>query len=486
MAEHENNNNSIRILELAYSQTRRNHWDQVARGGINTNPSRLAYHELLKHYYRYLIPPNQSILELGCGCGDLLAGLRASKAVGVDFSAEMIALAGQRHPECMFVLADVHQVEFNCCFDIIIISDLINDIWDVQKVFRHVRKWCHPDTRIILNFWNKMWQTPLAVARRKGKALPLLTQSWFAPDDVKNLLALENFEVVKHSKEILLPRSIRFLSGFFNKFLSKLPGAAWFTLTNIFVARLCTKPKWKARKPVVSVIIPARNEAGNIKNILGRTPTMGSGTELVFVEGGSTDATFETINGLLAQSPDQLAKLVKQTGKGKGDAVRAGIRAASGEILMILDADLTVSPEDLPLFYEALTSGKCEFVNGVRLVYPLEDEAMRLFNLIGNKVFTVLFSWLIGQPIKDTLCGTKVFSRLHYDLIADNRAYFGDFDPFGDFDLILGATKQNLKIMDLPIRYKSRTYGKTNIERWRHGALLFKMVLFAAKRVKFI
>ena len=153
---------------------------------------------------------------------------------------------------------------------------------------------------------------------------------------------------------------------------------------------------------------------------------------------------------------------------------------------MILDADLTVAPEDLPRFYEVLYSGKGEFVNGVRLVYPMEKEAMRLLNLIGNKFFSLAFSWLLGQSIKDTLCGTKVLWKADYRMISANRAHFGDFDPFGDFDLLFGAARLNLKIVDLPIRYRERTYGTTNIQRWKHGWLLAKMVLFAAGRIKFV
>src|SRR5690606_666739 len=171
---------------------------------------------------------------------------------------------------------------------------------------------------------------------------------------------------------------------------------------------------------------------------------------------------------------------------GKGDAVRLGFEKATGDVLMILDADLTVPPEDLPRFYDALVSGKGEFINGVRLVYPMEDEAMRFANLLGNKFFSYAFSWLLGQPIKDTLCGTKVLWKRDYERIAANRAYFGDFDPFGDFDLLLGAARQSMKIVDIPIRYRQRTYGTTNIQRWKHGLLLLRMVMFAARRIKFI
>ena len=224
------------------------------------------------------------------------------------------------------------------------------------------------------------------------------------------------------------------------------------------------------------MIIPARNEAGNIPDIFARTPDMGEGTELVFVEGHSRDNTYAAIEAAIAAHPERCCQLLRQTGVGKGDAVRLGFARARGEMLMILDADLTVPPEDLPRFYEALRSGKGEFINGVRLVYPMEKQAMRFLNLLGNKFFSLAFSWLLGQPIKDTLCGTKVLWKRDYEAIAANRAYFGDFDPFGDFDLIFGAVKLNLKITDLPIRYRERTYGTTNIQRWKHGWLLLKMV----------
>jgi glycosyltransferase involved in cell wall biosynthesis len=238
--------------------------------------------------------------------------------------------------------------------------------------------------------------------------------------------------------------------------------------------------------PLVSVIVPARNEAGNVPEIFRRVPEMGAGTEIVFVEGGSSDNTYQAIEAAIAANPQRRCKLLRQTGVGKGDAVRVGFAAASGDILMILDADLTVMPEDLPRFYKALVTGHGEFINGVRLVYPMEEEAMRFFNLLGNKFFSAAFSWLLGQPIKDTLCGTKVLWREDYARIVANRSYFGDFDPFGDFDLLFGAAKLSLKIVELPVRYGPRRYGSTNIQRWRHGWMLLKMVVFAARRIKFV
>ena len=235
-----------------------------------------------------------------------------------------------------------------------------------------------------------------------------------------------------------------------------------------------------------SVVIPARNEAGNIEAAVQRTPEIGLGTELIFIEGGSTDNTWEEIQRVKARYPRRDIKALKQQSKGKGGAVREAFAAAAGDLLFILDADLTMPPEQLPKFYDVACSGTADFVNGVRLVYPMEQEAMRFLNMIANKFFGIAFSWLLGQPIKDTLCGTKVLFRKDYEAIVRHRAYFGDFDPFGDFDLLFGAAKLNLRIIDLPIRYQARTYGETNIQRWRHGWLLLRMTAFAATRLKFI
>ena len=283
---------------------------------------------------------------------------------------------------------------------------------------------------------------------------------------------------------MLLPLPIPLLAPFCNQFLAKLWPFKHLTLANFTIAR--PAPEHFPHQDVnVSVVVAARNEEGNVPNIFERVPELGKGTELIFVEGNSKDNTYQAIEAQIKLHPEKDVKLFKQPGIGKGDAVREGFKHASGDVIMILDADLTVPPEDLPIFYQAIVSNKGEFINGTRLVYPMEKEAMRFLNLIGNKTFTVLLSWLIGQPIKDSLCGTKVFWKSDYEVIAANRSYFGDFDPFGDFDLIFGAAKINRKLVDLPIRYRERTYGDTNIDRWRHGLLLVRMSVAAALKLKF-
>jgi ubiquinone/menaquinone biosynthesis C-methylase UbiE len=464
-----------------YQQTRIGHWDNVAKKRDSWNGMGGWYHKRLNEYYKFLVTPNQRILEIGCGMGDLISHLQPSHGVGVDFSAEMIARAKQRHPEIEFHQLDTHDLSsLDDKFDIIIFSDTINDLWDVQRALEQVKEFCEPHTRLILNFYSHLWQLPLTIAQRLNLAAPLLDQNWLTPEDVNNLLRLAGFETIRTSNEVIWPLP---LGGFANRYLSRLWPFYSFTLSNFMIARPAPQP---AEKPSVSVVVAARNEEGNIKNIFERLPQMGSKTELIFVEGHSRDKTYETIEKEMALHPGTPSLLFRQPGIGKADAIRLGFEKASGDILMILDADLTVPPEDLPRFYKAIASGKGEFINGVRLVYPMEKEAMRTLNFLGNKFFSMAFSWLLGQPIKDTLCGTKVMWRKEYEKISANRSYFGDFDPFGDFDLIFGAAKLNLKIVDLPIRYRERTYGTTNISRWKHGILLFRMVAFAARRIKFI
>jgi len=466
---------------LAYQQARISHWDSIARKRDPWRGLGKWYHQRLAEVYRFHVAPNLRVIEIGCGDGKLLGTLNPARAVGVDFSAEMIHRAKEKYPGSELIHADAHDLSaIKEKFDIVILSDLINDLWDVQRVFEQIKTISMPQARIIINFYSRLWQFPLSLAQKLGLATPNLYQNWLTREDIRVLLRLAGFEPVQMTQEILLPLP---LGGIANRILVRLWPLHHLALSNFVIARPISE---RAKEQVVSVIVPARNESGNIKAIFERTPQMGRETELIFVEGHSKDDTFAAIEREIASHPTTPSLLLRQTGIGKADAVRLGFAKARGGVLMILDADLTVPPEDLPRFYEALVSGKGEFINGVRLVYPMEKEAMQTLNFFGNKFFSLAFSWLLGQPIKDTLCGTKVLWKKDYERIAANRSYFGDFDPFGDYDLIFGAAKLNLKIVDLPIRYRERTYGSTNISRWKHGLLLLRMVAFAARRIKFI
>ncbi|HOE35309.1 MAG TPA: bifunctional class I SAM-dependent methyltransferase/glycosyltransferase family 2 protein [Anaerolineaceae bacterium] len=476
--------NSTDKAYLDFTQKRTAHWDALAEKPPKKINWSAYYHRRLRHVYQHIIPPGCAVLEVGCGKGDLLAAVKPALGVGIDFSEAMVRAARGAHPEMRFLQADAHALpDLGETFDYIILSDLVNDLWDVQHVLNQLQQVCSPRTRVVLNFYNRGWELPLKIAQFIGTAKSLLDQNWLTQTDMKNLLNLGNFEVVRKWTEVLFPFNIPLFSPLVNRVIARLWPFKHLCMTNMMIARPRSAG---AEKPAsVSVVVAARNEAGNIPQIFERVPEMGSGTEIVFVEGHSQDNTWQVIEETMQQTSRNV-KLLKQPGKGKGDAVRAGFQAASGDVLMILDADLTVPPEDLPRFYDALVNNQGEFINGVRLVYPMEEEAMRFLNSLGNKFFSVAFSWLLGQSIKDTLCGTKVLWRIDYEKIAKNRAFFGDFDPFGDFDLIFGAAKQNLKLVDMPIRYRERTYGSTNIQRWRHGLLLLRMLWVAAVRLKFV
>jgi SAM-dependent methyltransferase len=469
-----------------YRSVRIDHWDKVARRAGAGVVCSGYYHKRLNTVFQNIVPPGQRVLEIGCARGHLLAALHPSYGVGIDFSGAMIDKARTLYPDLTFIKADAHELDIDKKFDFVILSDLVNDLWDVHLVLQKVRELTSLHSRIIINSYSRLWELPLRIVRKLGLANPNLFQNWLTVEDISGLLYLADCEVIRSWEEIIWPLPTPLIDSLLNRFVVKIWPFQILALTHIIVAKPCFASSEVTDAPKVSVIVPARNEAGNIARIFERLPDMGSETELVFVEGNSDDNTFQAIEKAIIDNPQRSAMLLRQSGKGKGDAVRLGFKHARGDILMILDADLTVAPEDLPRFYDVLYRGKAEFVNGVRLVYPMEKEAMRFLNFLGNKFFSLAFSWLLGQPIKDTLCGTKVLWKNDYERIAANRSCFGDFDPFGDFDLLFGAARLNLKICEVPIRYHERTYGTTNISRWKHGWLLLKMVIFALRRIKFV
>lgn len=436
-----------------------------------------TYHRLIEQIYRALVPPGRRVLEIGCGMGDLLAALRPSHGVGIDVSGAMIEQAKEHYPALEFEETSGEAFDRDETFDTVVLSDVVPYVDDLIALFETVAAHSHRRTRVVINSYNPLWRPLLGLGERLGLKPRKPIRNWVSPEDVENVLALTGFESISSSMRILMPKYVPGLTWLLNGFVANL----WL------VNRLCVT-YWIVARPVpeplgplsVSVVCPCRNEAGHVPQIVERLPEMGSATELIFVEGGSSDDTRETIERVIASVAGQReVSLLVQTGKGKGDAVRLGFEAARNDVLMILDGDLSVSPEDLPKFYAALESGRGEMINGSRLVYDMEAGSMRFLNMLGNKGFSRVFRAITGHHVKDTLCGTKVLHREDYAAIAAGRSYFGDFDPFGDFDLLFGAARLNLKIVDLPVRYGARVYGTTNISRFRHGVLLLRMSLFA-------
>lgn len=423
------------------------------------------FYRLLRRYIAVFVRPDDRILELDSPSMSLMSG---SAQVTIDTLADMDAGSGTLDADYVLLNGTLHYVR------------------DIQAYLERLHELMPGEGRLIATYYSALWRPFLALATRLGLRTQAPETNWLAHEDIANLLHVSGFEAIRLDNRILLPVPIPVLSELINRFLAPLPLLRWFTVVNIVVARPI-RPARAGNRPSVSVIVPARNESGNIDDIVRRVPKMGPNDELIFIEGGSSDDTWARIQAAqLRQAQDYSIIAAQQDGKGKGDAVRKGFALARQDILMILDADLTVPPEDLPKFYRAITEGKGEFINGSRLVYPMERQAMRFLNLLGNKFFALGFSFVLGQRFKDTLCGTKVITRENYNKLVAHRAFFGDFDPFGDFDLIFGAARMGLRIVEIPISYRERTYGETNISRWSHGWLLLRMLAFASLRLKFI
>lgn len=442
------------------------------------------YHHRLKKFYRFTIPEGMRVLALQCKNGYLLDAVKPSYGVGVDTDLAMITQAKETYARHNFYHGTLADVQERLPFDYIMLSSATMDAYDVQSLFESLKPFCHAGTRIVIESQSYLWRPALWCAERLGLRKPTIFKNWLTQEDIINFLYLSQYQLVHTSDFLLLPVYLPIISTIFNALLVHVPVLKRLCLHQAIVAR----PMFIKRDTqdyTVSVIIPCKNEKGNIEAAVKRIPQMGKFTELIFVYGASVDGTFEEIKRVAQKYPDRSISMYKQKQKGKGDAVRLGFDYAIGDIVMILDADLTMPPEELPKFYYALTENKGECINGSRLVYTMESEAMRPLNFLANRFFSELFSWLLSQRVKDTLCGTKVLWKEDYQMIARNRAYFGSFDPFGDFDILFGAAKLHLKLLDIPVHYKSRSYGTTQIRRFYCGWILLGMSFLAMKKFKF-
>lgn len=443
------------------------------------------YHKQVTSFYRFVIPEKSRVLQINCKNGYLLDALNPSHGVGVDEDAACITYARNAHLPFQFYHGTIDDVAQDS-FDYIILSLATMETYDIQQLLESVRRFCTPSTRIVIDTYSSLWEPVLRITQALGLRRPTIFKNWVSHNDLQNFLELAGFQTVTKGRYMMLPMYIPVLSTIFNALLVHVPLIKRLCLNEWIIARPYEAAVTKALiESTVSVIVPCRNEKGNVEAAVTRCPVMGAKTEIIFVEGNSADGTLDEIKRVCEKYPDRNVSWYVQDGKGKGDAVRKGFAHATGDVLMILDGDLTAPPEELPKFFNALAGGKGEFINGSRLVYGMENEAMRFLNLLANFFFSRLFSWLLDQKVKDTLCGTKVLWHTDYKKIVANRHFFGNFDPFGDFDLLFGAAKLNLKIIDMPVHYKNRTYGSTQIRRFMHGWILLGMSFLALKKFKF-
>ena len=455
-----------------------------------------GYYRELNQLLRHIVPPGSRVLDIGCGNGEMLHFLAPTYGVGIDISSRMIERANQAFgdaPNLRFLLSDACEgdvyKEIDEKFDIICVAGVIQEMNDVQKFLHNVRLCCTQETRLVIVAYSRLWQWPLKVAEWFGLKNPQPVENWIPQEFLNNLLYICDYDKIREIRHLVFPFPFGVVSRWMNRYIGHLP------LIEIFSMLYCliTRPvgplaggRVRPSHPTCSVVIPCRNEAGHIPTLHKRLPDLPPGSEVIWVEGHSSDNTEEVLEQLVKENPDRPYQFLKQPGKGKADAVRFGFSKAKGDILLILDADITVSPEDMPKFIALLVSNKAEFVNGTRLIYPMDERAMRFLNLLGNKFFAIVFRRLLGQEVSDTLCGTKVMWREDYEKIIQNQTYFGSLDPFGDFDLLLGATRMHLKIVELAIRYGERSYGRTNISRFSHGFQLLRMLISYSQKVYFI
>lgn len=464
------------------------HFDWVAAHDARPRRRQRGFHRQILDTFRHHIPEGSRVLEWGCGRGHLLAGLKPARGLGIDLSPKMLEQARAAHggaPELEFREGDLHTTKIDETFDAILLDYLCGYLPDIQRCLENLHEACHPRTRLYLTSLNFLWKPLFALAQPLGLVLRQPPSNWLSTNDLVNLLEIAGFEVVKTGTEQLFPWRIPLLHGCFNRFLVRLPLFRHLGATLFMVARPRQKPVLKG--PVTcSVVIPARNESGHIRAALERVPVLGRQTELIFVEGNSTDDTWEVIQRESeAYTGPHRVRIMRQPGKGKWDAVAAGFAAAEGDVLVIQDGDLTAPPEDLPKFFELIASGTAEFANGSRLVYPMETEAMRPLNFIGNRFFASSLSFVLGNRIKDSLCGTKMLLRSDYERLLRRIESFGAFDPYGDFNLLFGASLIDLSIRDVPVRYRERAYGTTNISRFSGAALLLRMTWFGLRKLRF-
>jgi SAM-dependent methyltransferase len=466
-------------LEQRRERTR-NHLAKIAprrESWINRNS---YYYGLLNRLLRFLVEPEKKVLSVRCGTGNLLAVVRPCAGKGVDICPEIVEIAQQRNPSFDFSVAFPDKEEFQQAFriddkfDYILFND-IGDTVDVLEALRNLKPLCQRHTRLLITTYNHLWEPLVSFAEWIGMKVPRTEQNWLSIADVRNLVSLAGFEALETHRIVLLPKYIPLLSGFLNRFCARLPFLSKLCMTQVVVARMLPPPV-SPEELSVSVVIPCKNEKGNVEEAVRRTPELAGRTEIIFCDDQSTDGTAEEVLRVQAAYPDKNIRLECGPGVCKSRNVWTGFNAAIGDVLMILDADLTTIPEELPYFIDVIASGQAEFVNGSRLVYPVPKGAMNVANMLGNKFFSVAFTYLLGQRVKDTLCGTKVLWRNDWERIKPFVGTWGTEDRWGDYDLLFGAAKLNLKILDLPVHYQERIYGSTKMTKvFRNGLVMLKM-----------
>ena len=461
-------------------KARRKHQESTAEDRQKWVRANRYYYDRMKRILRFIVEPQKRVLDLRCETGDLLASLDSSYGVGVEISDTMVEVARRLHPELRFLKSDAETLELHETFDYILFNHIFDTV-DVLQAFERIRQHCTPEAQVVVINYNQLWQPLLNWASRIGLRAKFVEPNWVSENDIRGLLKLAGFRLVRKHHLFLFPKWVPLLSGLLNDFLARLPGLRNICMMQVMVAKPIAEPKHEGDL-TVSVVVPCRNEAQNVRHVVERVPVMGRHTEILFCDDKSTDGTVEEVRRSQNLYPDKDIRLIEGPGICKAENVWCGFRAARGDVLMILDADLTVMPEELPVFLRALATSSGEFVNGSRLVYPVPQFAMKFANMIGNKFFGLVFSFLLDQRIKDTLCGTKVLWRKDWLRMEHSLGSWGIKDLWGDYELLFGASKLHLEIVEVPVHYQERLYGVTKMTRvFSNGARMLRICWHAWK-----
>jgi SAM-dependent methyltransferase len=444
-------------------EARRRHQQATAATRNQWIHANRYFYGRLKRILQFIVEPNKRVLDIRCETGHLLAAVKPAYGVGVEISDAMVACARNEHPDLTFVKSDPESLELHETFDYIVFHHIFDTV-DILAALERIRRHCTAETQVVIVNFNHLWEPILELASKLGWRAKFVEPNWVSENDVRGFLKLAGFRPVRRHELLLFPKGIPGISAFLNGFLARLPGLRRLCMMQVMVARPVVEPR-REEEVTVSVIVPCRNEVGNVRHAVERVPAMGQGTEILFCDDKSTDGTPEEVRRMQELYPEKNIRLIDGPGICKAENVWTGFRAARGDVLMILDADLTVMPEELPTFLRALVWSRGDFINGSRLVYPMQENAMKVANMLGNKFFGWIFSFLLDQRVKDTLCGTKVLWRKDWLRMEPNLGHWGIQDLWGDYELLFGASKLHLEIVEVPVHYQERIHGVTKMTR---------------------
>jgi ubiquinone/menaquinone biosynthesis C-methylase UbiE len=458
----------------------RAHFDALADRYLDLKKLNAFYNDYLIRWTKALVPPRRRVLDIGCGRGDVLAAVRPTVGLGLDLSPTMVRRAAADHGHgtsgLQFIEQAVEEFQGDGTFDAALLTNTLEYAYDIGAILDRARAALRDNGRLLITTANPVWSPIFKAASKVGMRIPECDRLWVTNEDLDNLLKLHGFEVVDKRMDLVLPKPVPGLGDALNWAVSRTPVMRYLGSTQLIAAR---KLPEKARAYSVSAIVPCYNEAGNVERCVREMVKLGSRTELIIVDDGSKDGTAALVNPALRSDID--VKVVSYSPNvGKGNAVQRGFERATGDILMILDADLTTHPEELGPLYEAMSTGRAEFVNCTRFVYPMDGQAMKFANYVGNKVFTIAVSLVMDRRVSDTLCGTKAMFRTDYEHFTMGR------DPWGDYDFLFGAAQLRLAVCELPVHYRDRLAGVSKMNSMKHAKNLVRMCLHGFRQVQIL